>query len=418
MISIHVIADNSTQPQRDMAFEFLVELQRIFPNRQLIVNVAAGSQIDIGMQFVERVRAALPNIIIIWRILEDTGIYAVMSVENWFNDRVLPRLEWMRRMRVVMMIDNESSGDDSQMAYYATWVAGALRLLHAYGLNGAVLRFATGNIKEDQYALMKPVFDALQDGDWVSPNEYTNFPDAPEGSGGHLKRWEHLETAAGRKLPITIGEAGLLNHYAARDGWLGSTLTEARVVDILFDDEQWYRPEMVRCLFCIGGHSEWDRLQITQGILNLILKRYREQGAEMPDIEKKAVLTHTATVNVRSTPNGAVVGKLIGSDTHEVTIIGEPVFVAGSRYHWQKVRFTSSTLAGGIGYVAAEVVSFSELVVTSHDVLIDNLILDDAKSEVHEVMAELEVVKDKLELDLNDLQVKLNAVLIKLNTAH
>lgn len=411
MISIHVVVDTTTNEELDMALWYVTSLQSLFPDYQLVINVAAGSQIDRGMQFVERVRQALPNIIIIWRVLEDTGIHAMMSPEAWYAMRVAPRVAWMQKNRVVMLLDNESSGDDNQIKYYVWWEIEALKLLHTVGLNGAVARFATGNIDDgskgsNQYPLLKPLFDALKPGDWVSPNEYTNLPG--KSSAGNLERWKRMETVAGKKLPITIGEAGLLDDYRARDGWVGKTTAQAYVAAVL-DDEQWYRSDIVRCLFCIGGYQEWDTLQVNRDILQLLLNHYKEVKPVPTPIEEHFFknMSVTTPVNFRATPDikGTVLKKLdVG--VYVVDAIGVPV--AGGSYNWQKITLDNQT-----GYVAKEVVSFSDIYnipptdpVVTGNVQINKLTLDDAKTLLTEIIE-----------DAESLAAKARAILIKLQTA-
>jgi hypothetical protein len=61
-----LIADNSDDKRMDRAIDYLAN------THQPMVNVAGGSQIDRAMQLVEKIHRRMPNIQIMWRILQDT----------------------------------------------------------------------------------------------------------------------------------------------------------------------------------------------------------------------------------------------------------------------------------------------------------------------------------------------------------
>lgn len=267
-LTIHVVVDNLSDAALDRTLLYLMR------TNQRVVNIAAGSQIDRGFGFIARVRNALPNIDIIWRQLEDTGIHRVMSVDEWWNQRIAPHLAFFKQYRVIIMPDNESSGDDNIIRYYVSWQLEVLKRLHAEGLRGAMCRFATGNIQDgahDQYPLLKPLLDALNPDDYVSPNEYSNTPG--KSSGGHLKRWENFERVAGRQLNITIGEAGIANDYNPDSGYR-DTLTDAAFVNQMLAEEIWYRDgDIDRALYLRGGYG-WESFQISDKVLELLEEYY------------------------------------------------------------------------------------------------------------------------------------------------
>lgn len=263
MISLHLLADGADQARLDRA---ILYLKRV---KARSVNIGGGSQIDRAMTLVERVRAEIPGIRVFWRQLEDTGIHAQMQPFEWYASRVSPRLEWLKKNQCIFVLDNESSGDNSQIQRYAAWEADVLKRLHTVGLFGAACRFATGNIREDQYALLKPIFDVMLPGDYISPNEYSNAPG--KSSGGHLERYMNIWRAAGRNLPTTIGEAGIAADYDPGKGYRAVPGLTGRVyAEQMISEEIWYGGGSIdRFLYCIGGHG-WENFQIGDDVLETL----------------------------------------------------------------------------------------------------------------------------------------------------
>lgn len=276
MISLHLIADNADPARLDRG---VLYLKRVNARS---VNVAGGSQIDRAMTLVDQIHDELPNIIIFWRQLEDTGIHAELSPEQWYASRVAPRLEWLQRHQVRFVTDNESSGDDARIHTYAAWQVDVMNRLHAVGLFAAIDRFATGNIGDgtegsNQYPFLKPTFDAMIPGDYISPNEYSNAPGL--SSVGHLGRYENMYRAAGRDLPTTIGEAGIAVHYDPGKGYLTVPgLTGKAYADQMIAEEVHYGGGAIdRFLYCIGGYG-WESFQIGDDVLETLEAHYAATG--------------------------------------------------------------------------------------------------------------------------------------------
>lgn len=262
MISIHINCDNATPAQLDRALLYLIR------TNQRSVNIAAGTELKKGMDFVERVRAALPHINIFWRNLdpEDTGIHAKYSPQWVFDKKVLPYLAWFKRNNVIFVCDNESSGNDDQIKAYTIWMVSFLIIMHAVNLATSVCRFATGNIKESQYALLKPVFNAMLPSDWISPNEYSNVPG--KSSGGHLARYENMWIAAGKHLPTAIGEAGVCPDYNPGKGFRSVPMSGKAYADQMISEEVWYENGQIdRFLFVVGGFG-WGDFQLIKDLGN------------------------------------------------------------------------------------------------------------------------------------------------------
>ncbi len=270
MISLHIVVDNAPPEVLDRALLYLERTQ------QRTVDIAAGAQLDRGMQFVERVRLRLPNITIFWRNLdpEDTGIHAKYSAQWVYDRKIAPWQAWMRRNHLVFVPDNESSGDDNRIRTYAAWEADFGRMLHADGLNGAFARFATGNIAESQYGLLKPIFDMMQPGDYVSPNEYSAQPGYPKGSGGNLERYKLLWKAAGRRLPTVIGEAGIAMNYDPGKGYIDAGMTDEAYAQQMIDEEVWYENGAIdRHLYVVGAFSH-EGYRLRNGVMEYLEKHY------------------------------------------------------------------------------------------------------------------------------------------------
>lgn len=260
MISLHIVTDFCPPEKLDRA---LLYLQRVKPPT---VNVAMGAQVDIGMQFCERIHQALPNMVIQMRLLEDTGYVMSHSPQEWYTRYVTPRLSWLKANRIVPVVDNETSGSDEVIKIYVERESSIADMLHKEGLSGVFCRFATGNIVESQYVLLKPLLDKLNSWDWIGPNEYSNVPS--KSSSGHLERYKRIETVAGRSLNMSIGECGILNDYQARAGYRSVGMSDRDMAAQLLADEIWYKGGTIpRHVFCIGGGQEWASLQVGDGAL-------------------------------------------------------------------------------------------------------------------------------------------------------
>lgn len=290
MISLHIVVDNATPEALDRA---LLYLKR---TNQRTVDIAAGAQIDRGMQFVERVHAEIPGIKIFWRNLdpEDTGILAKMSPEEVYQRKVAPFRAWFQKHKLIFMPDNETSGDDNRIRSYADSEVRMAKLLHADGLNGGFCRFSTGTIREDQYKLLKPIFDVMQPGDYVTPNEYSAQPGFRGGSGGHLERYKLMWAAAGRPLPTVIGEAGVAMNYNPGKGYIDAGMTDEAFAQQMIDEEVWYQNGAIdRHLFKVGAFSH-SGYQIRSGVMDYLEKYYASHQPpivvippEQPDPEEE-----------------------------------------------------------------------------------------------------------------------------------
>lgn len=262
MISLHILADNASPALLDRA---LLYLKR---TKQRSVNIGAGAELLKGMQYVERVRAECPGIKIFWRNLdpEDTGIHTKMSPQALFDKKVAPHLNWFKKNEIILVCDNESSGDDNAIRRYAQWTVELLVIMHKHNLATAVCRFATGNIAEHQYQLLKPIFSAMLPSDWISPNEYSNEPG--KSSGGHLERYKQMWIAAGKSLPTTIGEAGLCPGYDPGKGFRSIRMSGKDHAKQIVSEEIWYGNGTIdRFLYLVGGFG-WEGFQLITEIGN------------------------------------------------------------------------------------------------------------------------------------------------------
>lgn len=320
MISLHIVVDQCPPELLDLGLWYLKETD------QPLVNIAGGTQLDLTMQYAERVRRELPNIIIHFRILEDTGIVIALTPQQWYIRYVVPRLKWLRDNRIVLVVDNETSGSNAVIKLYVDRSISIANMLHEVQLNGAFCRFATGNINDgkdadktrtDQYPLLTPLLAALNDKDWVSPNEYTNAKG--KSSAGHLARWENIKRVApaGKSLNFSIGEAGILVDYQAKHGWHVSGMTDEEVAYQILADEQWYEGGRIpRCAFTLGGNlTDWGTLQLSKKILEVWVAYYKAH----PILPMKRI-TGTVVIVPPSTPIPPVVLPPIPAPAPEPTI--------------------------------------------------------------------------------------------------
>lgn len=270
MISLHIVVDNAGPEVLNRALQYLKRTD------QETVDIAAGAQVDRGMWFVEAVHAELPDIKIFWRNLdpEDTGILAKLSPEAVYQKKVAPYRAWFQKHKLIFMPDNETSGDDNRIRAYVDAEIRIAKLLHADGLHGAFCRFSTGTIREDQYVLLKPLFDVMQPGDYISPNEYSAQPGFPGGSGGHLERYALMWKAAGRRLPTVIGEAGVAMNYDSGKGYIDAGMTDEAFAQQMLDEEVWYEHGAIdRHLFRVGAFSH-SGYQIRDGVMDYLERYY------------------------------------------------------------------------------------------------------------------------------------------------
>jgi hypothetical protein len=353
-ISLHLVADNSDPKRIDRAIDYLVN------TNQPAVNVAGGSQVDIAMNIVERIHVRKPNMQIFWRVLEDTGNVITMEDATWWAQRVQPRLKWMQDHKVIMVVDNESSGDDTIIKKYVTKSIVRMKMLHDNGLYGGFCRFATGNIVESQYALLKPLLDETDARDWITPNEYSNSPG--KSSGGHLERYKRiLGVVPGKHFNVAIGECGILRDYLANEGYSTIPISGATAASQLLADEIWYNGGTIpRFWFVRGGYQTWQKVQVGDDALEFLEDYYAKNPIGIlqpppvvipppPIVVPPAytpppfqpgmryVVTVPATfINVRTEPNMNAL-KLGEIPNKAVITVFEETLLSGE--YWRKVHY-------------------------------------------------------------------------------
>ncbi|APU89115.1 hypothetical protein Rctr85_097 [Virus Rctr85] len=260
------------------------QIERLFQHLRIVqpawVNVTAAAQFKEGMQLIERLRAEFPAMGIIWRawgndythdmfhprqIPIDNGVFRKMSPIDWYNLRIKPHVEWIKRFNVVVMTDNESLEED--MRLYAQWMAEVMALAKADGIRLAFCRTSTGNPREWNYAEMDQAWRAAAEGNHIySPNEGTDpHPQFRSGQiGRFLRAWARFLFYI-RPFPITvIGEYAyavfdtVAGHVDAHRGWRLSGLTGFQYARLLIDQfKMWYAPYGVAvCIFCYGIWNE------------------------------------------------------------------------------------------------------------------------------------------------------------------
>lgn len=371
MISIHAIVDNAPPERLDAVIAYLKA------TKQPYVNVAGGSQIDRAMQFVERCHIEIPSIQVFWRILEDTGNVIKMDNGTWWRERIEPRLKWMQEHRTIMVLDNETSGSDTTIAIYVNKSIDRLARLHDVGLFGATCRFATGNLADgseagqsNQYPLLKPLLQAMTDGDWLSPNEYRNTPG--KSSSGHLQRYKHITNVMPeKKFNVSIGECGILKDYSAREGYTTIPISGEAAAQQMIEDEQFYENGTIpRFWFAVGGNSDWNNTQVGLDAMSFLQTYYAfhpigaPETPTPPDVppvivtppykpppfvtgSRYMIVTPGSFVNVRSdaSASAADIGDVPNQSV--VTILGEKAAADGD--YWRRVQ-----LGGLVGWVAMQ----------------------------------------------------------------
>jgi hypothetical protein len=357
-LSCHIITDNLDPTKRNRALLFVGRTQPAY------AVIGGGAAFDVTMQAVEQARAISPATHIIVRKLEDTGIWVKLNPEQWFNDRVAPYLAWCQKNEVVYLTDNESSGDDDTIRRYAAWQADVMARLHAVGLRAAVCAFSTGNIGENQYALLKPVYDAMIPGDVWASHEYQNAPH--KSSGGHVNRYQLAWQAAGRALPTVITEAGIAVDYNPGLGYHSLGMSAADYVKYMAGfDKDWYAPHNVTiCLYVTGGYG-WESFQISDDVFTELEKLPASipvptpappppppsgdfDYGEMRPAHIRITNPTITTINMRREPNiVASIWQLVTSgDAIDWSLTERAI----GGYNWHKVLHKTS---GKMGYIAA-----------------------------------------------------------------
>lgn len=323
-LTLHIIVDNCPDALLDRCMLYLQRVKRI-----KYVNIGAGAQLQRGMLFAERVHNTMPGLKIIWRDLrnptdptkDDTGALTMTPPDALYGYKVKPYLQWFQKNKIIFMPDNESSGDNHWLStIYVPRVVTMLNLLHADGLQGAVCRFATGNIADgsqsgqtNQYPLLKPIFDAMNAGDCISPNEYSNKPSG--SSAGHLFRYKRMWDVAGRPLETTIGEAGIAVDYDPGKGYQTLGMADKPYADYLLSQDNWYGDGVIdRAVYLVGGFG-WESFQLREGFLAYLEDHYEAapQPPQPPlplpafpsDFNARAkdgLAVCVGTVNIRSKP--------------------------------------------------------------------------------------------------------------------
>lgn len=358
MISLHVVVDNASPEVLDRSLAYLKTTKQPF------VNIAGGSQIDRAMQFVERCQIEIPSIQVFWRVLEDTGNVITMDDNQWWNERILPRLGWMKEHHVIMVVDNESSGDSDLIKKYVTKSITRMNMLHDNGLYGAFCRFATGNIQEHQYVFLKPLLDVLDAKDWISPNEYSNSPG--KSSAGHLERYKRiLNIVPNKTFNVSIGECGILKDYQANEGYTTIPISGKDAAAQLIADEIWYRGGIIpRFWFVRGGYDNWKNVQVGNDALEFLEDYYAKNPIPQPIDNPPApppVITPPYTpdpftsgmryqvtvpadfINVRAAPS-TIAAKLGEVPNKAVVTVFEETLENGE--YWRRITF--GTISGWV----------------------------------------------------------------------
>lgn len=436
MISLHVIADNAAPARLDAAFNYLKA------TKQPYVNVGGGAQIDRAMQFVERCHIDMPRLQVFWRILEDTGNAIKMDNGTWWRERIEPRLKWMQEHKVIMVLDNETSGSDTIIQLYVNKCIDRLARLHDVGLYGGICRFATGNIQDgsqpgqsNQYPLLKPLLLAATNDDWVSPNEYRNTPG--KSSGGHLQRYKRItDVVPEKRFKVSIGECGILKDYSAREGYTTIPISGAEAAKVMLEDEQFYEGGTIpRFWFCIGGNSDWQNTQVGQDALDFLQTYYQYHPINVSDTppvppppvvidptpvykpppfvtgSRYMIATPGAYVNVRSdaSTSAADIGDVPNSSV--VTILGEKA-VDGD--YWRRIQFGTI-----VGWVAMQkgAVQFAPYLSDSSTVNVPidllqhiSLVLQQGAANLRSLSLQTASVSDDLQKDYSVLKAILDKI--------
>lgn len=350
-ISYHILVDDISEYELNL---IIMHLQKIKPD---YVTVKGGERFDRAMWFVEQLYNRLPDTKVILRKWPDDGILKRYNydVQKWFNDTIKPYQEWIKKHRVIWLLDNESAAQD--LTPYAKATAEAMEMCGKIGIGLAVGRFAAGNPKEHQYTELDPMWSGLKK--WWnlhiwSPNEYFEKPDNTGGSGSifrYYSGWQRCKQKYNFIPKTVIGEFGLAVNYLSDKGFRSLNLDERKYFEICNRYFRvYYAPYNVPvCLFSIG---RWNGFEVGDSFfvqnennpveVAMIEKPYLGEIQETPSY---AVAIDNG-IRVR---DKAVVGKVIGHVyKHDTLKVLDDVNLIGKTNTWIKVEFGNQ-----VGYTAS-----------------------------------------------------------------
>lgn len=350
-ISYHILVDDISEYELNL---IIMHLQKIKPD---YLTVKGGERFDRAMWFVEQLYNRLPDTKVILRKWPDDGILKRYNydVQKWFNDTIKPYQEWIKKHRVIWLLDNESAAQD--LTPYAKATAEAMEMCGKIGIGLAVGRFAAGNPKEHQYTELDPMWSGLKK--WWnlhiwSPNEYFEKPDNTGGSGSifrYYNGWQRCKQKYNFIPKTVIGEFGLAVNYLSDKGFRSLNLDERKYFEICNRYFRvYYAPYNVPvCLFSIG---KWNGFEVGDSFfvqnennpveVAMIEKPYLGEIQETPSY---AVAIDNG-IRVR---DKAVTGKVIGHVyKHDTLKVLDDASLIGKTNTWIKVEFGNQ-----IGYTAS-----------------------------------------------------------------
>lgn len=350
-ISYHILVDDISEYELNL---IIMHLQRIKPD---YITVKGGERFDRAMWFVEQLYNRLPDTKVILRKWPDDGILKRYNydVQKWFNETIKPYQEWIKKHRVIWLLDNESAAQD--LTPYANATAQAMEMCGKIGIGLAVGRFAAGNPKEHQYTELDPMWSGLKK--WWnlhiwSPNEYFEKPDTTGGSGSifrYYNGWQRCKQKYNFIPKTVIGEFGLAVNYLSDKGFRSLNLDERKYFEICNRYFRvYYAPYNVPvCLFSIG---KWNGFEVG----DTFFVQNENNPVEVAMIEKPYLgeIQETPSYAV-AIDNGirvrdkAVTGKVIGHVyKHDTLKVLDDANLIGKPNTWIKVEFGNQ-----IGYTAS-----------------------------------------------------------------
>lgn len=350
-ISYHILVDDISEYELNL---IIIHLQKIKPD---YITVKGGERFDRAMWFVEQLYNRLPDTKVILRKWPDDGILKRYNydIQKWFNDTIKPYQEWIKKHRVIWLLDNESAAQD--LTPYAKATAEAMEMCGKIGIGLAVGRFAAGNPKEHQYTELDPMWSGLKK--WWnlhiwSPNEYFEKPDNTGGSGSifrYYNGWQRCKQKYNFIPKTVIGEFGLAVNYLSDKGFRSLNLDERKYFEICNRYFRvYYAPYNVPvCLFSIG---KWNGFEVGDSFF----VQNENNPVEVAMIEKPYLgeIQETPSYAV-AIDNGirirdkAVTGKVIGHVyKHDTLKVLDDANLIGKPNTWIKVEFGNQ-----IGYTAS-----------------------------------------------------------------
>lgn len=321
-------------------------------------------------QRVDRIRATLPDALIVVRLWPDDGNWSKRPPAEQYRVFIAPFRDWFVAQNLVVLADNESV--QANMAPYANWHVDLMDRAGEAGVRLAVGRTAVGNPDHHHYAQMDPLWIALaasKGRHMYSPNEYFDVDRDNDLVGRYRRAWARFD-ALGLPRPLTtIGEFGFAGGLKAHNGFRKFEIDERQYARRVIGYARSQYQHVPVAIFCAGPWHGFDvgpafYETIEQEATDLNYTPLPQTAPAIPgpaDSRWKSVRLIGRPTLIRAEPStdSAELGRIPAGDGMLLPTIptdaltpAELAHVQRGAYTWRHVRLAD----GRIAYVRADVV--------------------------------------------------------------